>query len=279
MAALVYLLALSQAAWAWEAPTYPGFKLIWQDNFAGAAGAMPSSENWDIVTDISVNNELQKYTTSNRNLQMSGGQTLQIVPWRENGIWTSGRLESKYTVTPEAGCLTIAEAQIRFGSNDGGSKQGMWPAFWMLGDSIRSGTGWPECGEIDILETVNGELEGFGTLHCDVFPGGVCNEPNGRGHTVSFPDQEWHTWRVTWDLQDADWRGQSIAWFRDGEQFHEVTGADIGVEGVWSSVAHSPMFFILNMAVGGNLPGDPNDSTKDGYGSMMEVGYVAHYTQ
>src|SRR5690606_10274699 len=99
-------------------------------------------------TDISVNNELQQYTTSNRNLQNSGGETLQIVPWRDGDGWTSARVESKYTFTPKEGSLTVAEAEIRFGNNNIENKKGFWPAFWLLGDSIRKGTDWPGAGEI-----------------------------------------------------------------------------------------------------------------------------------
>lgn len=242
------LLALSQAAWAWDAPAHEGYELVWQENFAGEGGSMPNPDNWNIVTDINVNNELQKYTTSNRNLQISGGSTFQIVPWRDGTGWTSGRIESTYTFTPEPSRLTAAEGQIRFGSNDVGDKQGYWPAFWLLGDSISNGTEWPTCGEVDIFEAVNGELTGHGTLHCD-----ACNEPVGVGSSVDIPDQGWHTWRVEWDRRADDWRAESLSWYRDGEKFHEVTGESLGDEGSWAAVAHSPMFFILNVAVGGNL--------------------------
>lgn len=251
------LLALSQAAWAWNAPAQDGYSLVWQDTFAGAGGSAPSSQNWNVVTNISVNNELQQYTTSNRNLQQSGGETLQIVPWRDGNGWTSGRVESKYTLTPEPDRLTAAEAQIRFGGNSADSKKGYWPAFWLLGASVRGGTEWPGCGEIDVFESVNGKLEGLGTAHCDVYPGGACDEPRGRSASVAMPSQGWHTWRVTWDRRDGDWRGQSIEWSRDGESFHRVTGGEINDEAVWASLAHSPLYFILNVAVGGDLVSPP----------------------
>ncbi|MBE3046961.1 family 16 glycosylhydrolase [Candidatus Bathyarchaeota archaeon] len=249
------LLALSQAAWAWHAPSHDGETLVWQDTFAGTSGSTPSPQNWRIVTDISVNNELQKYTTSHRNLQQSGGETLQIVPWRDSTGWTSGRVESNYVFTPSPGRLTAAEAQIRFGGNSADGKKGYWPAFWLLGESMRHGTDWPACGEIDVFESVNGRLEGSGTVHCDVIPGGICDEPNGRGASVDMSGQGWHTWRVTWDRRDGDWRRQAITWYRDGEPFHEVRGGEIGSEGVWASLAHSPLYFILNMAIGGTLVG------------------------
>lgn len=254
VAAKRLILALSQVAWAWNAPARDGYTLVWQDTFVGAGGSTPSPKNWHIETDIKVNNELQQYTTSNRNLQLSGGETLQIVPWREgNSGWTSARIESKYVFTPEQGRRTAAEASIRFGANSASSKKGLWPAFWLLGDALRHGTPWPASGEIDIFESVNGAAEAFGTVHCDVDQGGACDEPTGRGATVAVPDLGWHTWRVEWDRGDADWRRQSIEWFCDGVRFHVVTGEMLGSESVWASLAHSPMYFILNVAIGGNL--------------------------
>ena len=152
---------------AWDAPSYAGYRLVWADTFPGAGGNLPNENNWNIIDgNLGVNNELQTYRRSTRNVQTSGGNTLQLVPWRDGSSWTSGRLESKYTFTPQAGRRTMAEAQIRFGGNSIDTKQGMWPAFWVLGNSLRSGTPWPACGELDIMETVNGQLSGYGTIHC-----------------------------------------------------------------------------------------------------------------
>lgn len=153
---------------AYQPPSYAGYSLLWADTFSGSSATLPSSSNWDIINrNIGVNNELQTYRADPRQIQLSGGQTLQIVPWRDSQLqWTSGRIESRYTFTPGAGRRTLVEAEIRFGGNDISQKQGIWPAFWLLGQSIRTGTGWPACGEVDIMETVNGLLTGYGTVHC-----------------------------------------------------------------------------------------------------------------
>jgi beta-glucanase (GH16 family) len=264
---------------AWDAPSYDGYRLVWAETFAGPSNGLPNENNWNIIDgNIGVNNELQTYRRNARNVQTSGGYTLQLVPWKDGSDWTSGRLESKYTFTPQAGQRTMAEAQIRFGGNNLDTKQGIWPAFWLLGDSIRSGTAWPGCGELDILETVNGQLTGYGTVHCNVYPGGVCNEPTGRGGTVPIPNQDWQRWRIVWDRTSGDWRSQSITWFMNDRQFHQVRGDQLNNQGVWDSLTAKPLFFILNVAVGGNWPGYPNGNTLDGYGAMMEVGYVAQYS-
>ncbi|KAK3307195.1 concanavalin A-like lectin/glucanase domain-containing protein [Chaetomium strumarium] len=264
---------------AWDAPGYSGYSLNWQDNFAGPSGSLPNEGNWNIIDGyLNVNAELETYKRNPRQVQTSGGYTLQIVPWRDGNSWTSGRIESKYTFTPQAGKRTMAEAAIRFGGNAINTKQGIWPAFWLLGDSLRRGGSWPACGELDILETVNGQLTGYGTAHCDVYPGGICNEPSGRGASISIPNQDWHTWRIVWDRTNGDWRAQSITWYMDGRQFQQITGAQINNQNVWNTLAASPLYFILNVAVGGTWPGNPNSATLDGYGAMMEVGYVAQYS-
>ncbi|KAH6634728.1 concanavalin A-like lectin/glucanase domain-containing protein [Chaetomium sp. MPI-SDFR-AT-0129] len=262
-----------------DPPSYDGYTLAWADSFQGPSGSLPNENNWNIIDgNLGVNNELETYRRDPYNVQTSGGTTLQITPRRaSDGSWTSGRLESKYTFTPKSGGRTKAEAGIRFGANDPSTKQGIWPAFWLLGDSIRQGTSWPACGELDVMETVNGQLTGYGTVHCDVSPGGVCNEPSGRGKSVALDSQEWHTWSIVWDLTSGDWGSQSISWFLNGQQFNQITGSSIGNQGVWNSLTTKPLYLLLNVAVGGSWPGNPNGNTQDGPGAMMEVAYVAQY--
>lgn len=260
------------------APGYSGYNTVWQDAFTGNSGDLPNEGTWQIMTDVHVNNELQTYTRSNQNVQISGGGSLQIVPRRDSsGAWTSARLESNYVFTPADGKITVAEASIRFGSGmTAATGAGMWPAFWILGDAIRNGVTWPKGGEIDIMERVNGLFTGYGTIHCDVYPGGVCNEPSGLGLSVGIPDNGWHNWRMTIDRTPGSYADESLTWSLDGTSYHVVKGSQLG-ETVWNSLAASPLYFILNVAVGGDWPGSPNSATLDGFDNMMEVAYVAQY--
>ena len=109
-----------------SAPGYGGYNTVWQETFPGSAGQLVNEQRWQIVTNYHVNNEWQEYTRSNRNMQISGGGTLQIVPLldRATGKWTSGRVESWYTFTPRDGKVTLAEAKIRFGNAPAANKQG-----------------------------------------------------------------------------------------------------------------------------------------------------------
>ncbi|KAG8676771.1 hypothetical protein FPOAC2_02882 [Fusarium poae] len=273
---LPVLAALASLASATTAPHRPGLKLLWKDEFTGCQGCTPKDDNWNTALNINSNNELQVYSTSNKNIQLSGGDTLQLVPWKDGkGEWTSGRLESKKAWHADKNKALRVEASIRMG--DSARKQGMWPAFWMLGDALRHGTGWPLCGEIDIFERVNGDMTGFGTVHCGHEGGGPCNEPEGLGQRVTIPDNDFHAWSVVIDRRAASWQDEKITWLLDGTPFHSISGKTLNDEGTWATLAHSPMYVLLNVAVGGNWPGNPNKATEPGYKNMMEVAYVAVY--
>ncbi|KAK0643725.1 concanavalin A-like lectin/glucanase domain-containing protein [Cercophora newfieldiana] len=248
----MFLLLTATLTSAWTAPEYDGFSLVWSEDFAGADDAiLPNQKVWNIIdADLDVNAELEV---------------------SESRCWSSGRIESKYSFTPEAGKRTVVEAYIRFGNNSADTKQG-----------IRHGVQWPGCGELDILEILNSQSIGRGTAHCDVPQKGRCNEPVGLNSSVVVMNQGWCVPRL---IPTRPRMGRSvqpthvITWHMNEKQFHRVTGDQIGDSGVWSTLAQTPMFFILNVAVSGTLPGNPNGKTKDGYGAMMEVGYVARGTE
>lgn len=251
---LLLFFSIASLTAGWAPPAYSGYTNIWTDEFTYAAGVSPNPANWNIITGyLGVNAEWEEYTASSANVQCSGGQTLQLVPWRNPSTqygWTSGRVESKYTFTPTAGKVTRAEAEIRFGTNAISTKQGIWPAFWMLGQSLRQGGSWPACGELDAMETVNGVLTGYGTAHCGTYPGGICNEGTGISSHIAIPDQSWHVWRVEWDRTSNNWATETIKWSLDGVVFQTLTGSQL-TQDIWTALCHSPLYFILNVAVGG----------------------------
>lgn len=289
-----------------EAPVLGGLNLIWSDSFAGKAGDSVDTSKWDIAQGgwtispslacrleepvclapsvvltrylaIDTNQELQSYTDAGSNLQISGGGTVQFVPVKSSsGHWTSGRIESKASWTPAPGKIMQVEASARLGDAIAAQAQGMWPAIWMMGDSIHHGTQWPACGEIDIFESVNKDGTAYGTLHCTA---SACR-PNGaeglQGSTAT--DNDWHSYAVKIDRTSNDWTTESISFMKDGVSYFSVSGATIGDEAVWASLAHSPVYLIMNVAVGGSWPGDPNAETMAGYGNMLEVEYAAVYS-
>ncbi|RYP03720.1 hypothetical protein DL764_004944 [Monosporascus ibericus] len=273
----ILLPLLPSLAAAIAPPRMEGMNELWSERFEGPAGASPDRAVWNIMDSINTNNEVQTYTTSNQNLQISGGGTIQFVPRKspKDGHWTSGRIETVGSWTPEPGKVTKLAASILLGTNSGANKQGMWPAFWALGDAMRHGTEWPMAGEIDIFEQVSGTPKAHGTVHCGNMGGGPCNEPVGRGMDTELPaDGVFHEYAVNIDRTNEDWRAQTITWTLNGKSFYVLTGAEINDAPVWSTLAHSPLYLLLNLAVGGDWPGPPNDATLDGYGSMMEVQWV-----
>lgn len=236
-----------------QPPALDGLHLSWQESFDGCAGCAPNPDEWNVALNTNTNNERQEYTDSNSNIQLSGGQTLQLVPWKDgNGAWTSGRIETQDSFTPQPGKIMRVQAALRMGTN--ANRQGLWPAFWLLGDAMRHGTDWPMCGEIDVMEQVNGIPEGHGTVHCGQPEGGVCNEPTGLGRSVGIPDSEFHSWGIVIDRTSNNWQAETISWFLDGNVYSTLSGAQIGDEGTWATLAHSPLYLILNVAVGGNWP-------------------------
>ncbi|KAI8623158.1 glycoside hydrolase family 16 protein [Xylariaceae sp. FL1651] len=273
------LALLPSLAAAITPPNVNGMTVVWADDFEGPAGSPPNTNVWNIMDAINTNNEVETYTGSNNNLQISGGGTIQIIPRKSpSGHWTSGRIETKGSWTPQPGKVMMVSANILLGSNTVGNKQGIWPAFWLVGDAIRHGTPWPQAGEIDIFEQIDGVATGYGTLHCGTNPGGPCHETTGRSGNVAMPTSGFHTWSVKIDLTNGDWRAQTISFQLDGNTYYTVSGADLNDGPVWSTLAHSPLYMILNVAVGGDWPGAPNDATLDGYGAMMEVQWVAVYS-
>jgi beta-glucanase (GH16 family) len=246
------LLALLPAlAAAVTPPSYDGYSVVFSDDFTGSAGSSPNSTNWNVALSIDTNNEAETYTTSHTNLQISGGQTVQFIPRKSaSGIWTSGRIETKGSWTPTDGKIMLIQASIYLGSAPQANKQGLWPAFWALGDSMRHGTEWPAAGEIDIFEQVDGIATAYGTVHCGSTTGGPCNEPSGLATSVAMPTDGFNTYAVRIDRTNSDWTQQTITWELNGAVFKTLTGSDIDDSGVWSTLAHSPYYVLLNVAVG-----------------------------
>ncbi|KAF4786050.1 glycosyl hydrolase family 16 [Colletotrichum scovillei] len=270
------LFSLTPFVGALVPPAQDGMRIIWSETFQGNAGAPPRSDTWNVALAIDTNNEVQTYTESSWNVQISGGETIQLIPRKSaSGVWTSARIETKAAWTPQPGGKMRVQSMFRMGDN--ANKQGMWPAFWMLGDAVRNGVQWPLCGELDIFEQINGQATATGTVHCQQESGGICNEPSGRGVATSMPDNGWHTWALEWDRTSNNWVTETITWYRDGVVFNQLKGSDIGDEGIWATLCHMPYYVLMNVAVGGTLPGSPTDATQDGYGSMMEIGYLTVY--
>lgn len=234
-----------------EPPEVAAAAVTFSDNFDGPAGAAVDSSKWQIETGDNVNNhERQYYTSGNKNAALDGQGHLVITARRENPSnyqcwygtcqYTSARLNTSGKFTAQYGHV---EARMKVPRG-----QGMWPAFWMLGTPVN----WPDSGEIDIMENVGFEPSTVhGTIHGPGYSGsgGIgagYSLPNGQAFADAF-----HTFAV-------DWAPDSITWSVDGNVYQRRTPADLGGK-QW--VFNKPYFLILNLAVGGYWPGDPDGST------------------
>jgi len=129
----------------------------------------------------------------------------------------------------------------------------------MLGTNIGS-VGWPTCGEIDILEQVNTSNTILGTMHWN---GGSGHVQYGSSTTTTLAD--YHVYAVEWDTN-------SIKWFVDNTLY--VTG-NIANNINNTGAFHNPFFIILNLAVGGDLPGNTiNDAECLATCRLIMYGYI-----
>ncbi|MFF4851455.1 ricin-type beta-trefoil lectin domain protein [Streptomyces sp. NPDC001194] len=224
------------------------------DEFDGPAGAAVDPGKWQTETGDNVSNhERQYYTAGNRNAALDGQGHLVITARRENpgnyACWY-GRCEYTSARLNTAGRFTQAyghvEARLKVPRG-----QGMWPAFWMLGNDIGQ-VGWPNSGEIDVMENVGFEPSTIhGTIHGPGYSGSggigaAYTLPGGQAFADAF-----HTFAV-------DWAPDSISWSVDGAVYQRRTPADLGGR-TWAF--NKPFFLILNLAVGGYWPGDPDAGT------------------
>ncbi|REH29579.1 glycoside hydrolase family 16 protein [Kutzneria buriramensis] len=236
--------------------------VTFSDDFDGSAGAGVDLGKWHFETGDNVNNhEREWYTDGTDNAALDGQGDLVITAKRENPgnyqCWygpceyTSARLSTAGQFTQAYGHF---EARMKIPRG-----QGMWPAFWLLGDDIGD-VGWPQCGELDIMENVGFEpTTVHGTMHGPGYSGA-----NGIGAGYDGPvfADDFHTYAL-------DWSPGSIGWSVDGNLYETRTPADVGGN-QW--VFDHPFHIILNLAVGGDWPGDPDDSTQ--FPQQLVVDYV-----
>lgn len=240
---------------------YDGWELVWHDEFDGNS---VDTDNW--VFEIGDgcphlcgwgNNELQYYREQNAWVE-DGILTIEARKESfDNRQYTSSRMKTQGKQLFQYGRIDI-RALLPAG-------QGIWPALWMLGNDITS-VGWPKCGEIDIMEMIGGngrENQVHGTLHWDL-NGHV---QAGGSYTLSsgtFGD-EYHVFTIIWDED-------TITWFVNDIQFYQI---DITPDHM--TEFHQEFFFIFNVAVGGNWPGNPDETTV--FPQQMRVDYVRVFQQ
>lgn len=221
------------------------YQLVWSDEFNGTS---VNTNDWNFETGGGGwgNNEKEYYQSSNA----TEANGYLVITAKKQRVKANGYTSARMT--------TKAKHQFTYGKIEARISlplvQGLWPAFWMLGANIDQ-VNWPTCGETDIMEHINTDNIIYGTIHW-----------NNNGHvqygcnTTTTPDA-FHVYTVEWD-------STSIKWSVDSVQYCQ---ADISN----TDAFHKPFFVILNMAVGGNWPGQTIDDKK--LPASMYVDYVRVY--
>jgi len=239
----------------------PPWRIVWQDEFDGAAGQRPDPSKWraDVGGDGWGNNQLEFDTDRTDNAALDGAGHLQIIAKRESfggRQYTSARLNTIGRFERTYGRF---EARIRLPRG-----QGIWPAFWLLGGNLAN-VGWPDCGEVDIMENRGHQPRiNRGSLHGPGYSGGA-----NHGREVEAPvdlTSGYHVYAVEWDPG-------RVVWKLDEQVFFTATPADLPAGANW--VYDHPFFIILNVAVGGNYSGNPDGSTT--FPQTMLVDHVRVY--
>lgn len=228
--------------------------LVWSDEFDGAAGDLPDPTVWraELGGGGWGCGQSQTYTDHPANGSLDGEGHLALVarrePCRDDGGLDA---ETAMTVT-SARLVTKGRLHLRYGRVEARVKvprgRGLWPAFWMLGADIDD-VGWPACGEIDVMEVVGSQpTVVHGTLHGPGYAG--LEHGVGHGHDAGVDlAADFHVYGV-------EWTPGRITWRLDGEPYATLTPDD--VPGDRWPFTHDH-FLLLNLAVGGDWPGNAND--------------------
>ena len=246
-------------------------KLAFKDEFNESANSPVDTKKWtaEIGGAGWGNQELQYYTNSIENAYHDGNGSLvikavKLAPPLNLNCWygacqyTSARLITKQKFDRKYGRF---EARIKIPRS-----QGMWSAFWMLGNNIDK-VGWAECGEIDIMENIGREPSiVHGTIHGPGYSGA-----NGIGAGYSLPDNS--VFADDFHVYAVEWSENKIQWFVDGKLYKTITSKDISQNAQW--VFDHPFFLILNLAIGGPWGGKPDNSTL--FPGVMMIDYVRVY--
>ena len=247
------------------APKLDGYELLWSDEFDGDKlnediwSYDPHEPGW-------TNNELQEYTTSTDNVFVKDGVlTLKALKTDKNGkdYYTSGKVKSQGKKDFTYGKVTVS-AKVPQG-------QGLWPAIWMMPTDEQHYGQWPKCGEIDIMEVLGNDTKtAYGTVHY--------GEPHAQQQkdyklVVGSFAEKFHEYSVEWEPGEMRWYIDGNEYLKVNDWFTAVDGED---EKPYPAPFDQPFFVQLNLAVGGDWPGNP-DSTTNFDKAQFEIDYVRVY--
>ncbi len=233
----------------YEAPaTYPGYNLVWSDECNGPSldAAVWTPESGDGCPQLCGwgNNELEYYTNNTNNLFFQDGKMIIEAKAESFGgkNYTSARIKTQGKKTFKFGRIDI-RAILPKG-------KGIWPAFWLLPQDNVYGN-WPKSGEIDMMENMGSDPSRvLGTLHFGPGPNSTYISKNYILPGATFNEQ-FHVFSL-------EWKQDQIKWYVDNTLYGTINKADLGSN---NYPFNEQFYLILNLAVGGNFPGNPDATT------------------
>ena len=250
--------------WLIEDPGALGYSLVWSDEFDGIS---IDTTKWNFEIGNGEwgwgNNELQYYTGRTQNARIENGNL--VIEAREESYGGESYTSARMTTQNKA-FWTYGKMEARIKLPYG---QGMWPAFWMMPQEFWN-PGWPESGEIDIMEAVNTVAWVKSSLHYGQ------NDPQIHN---SYGSAEYYlpgggNFSQDFHVYGMEWEEGIFKFFVDGVQIGSTTSWWATYE-AWPAPFNRPFFFILNVAVGGQWPGSPDGSTV--FPQQMLVDWVRVY--
>jgi beta-glucanase (GH16 family) len=241
--------------------------LVWSDEFNNPSGTSPDPSNWsaDLGAWGSSSGDLETDTGSAANVSTDGQGNLALTALQQTVTGPDGKTRGYTSARLESGGLRSfqygkIEARMEIPAG-----QGLWPQLWMLGDNMGS-TGWPNCGEIDIMEMIDQKTV-YGTLHGPVTGSSSAYTDQGRVTSPSSLAGGFHTYGIVWSPG-------SITWTLDGTPYNTVDRASLPAGDQW--VFDSQRFhLVLDLAVGGSWAGAPSASTQ--FPAKLNVDWVRVY--
>ncbi len=249
-----------------EVPQIDDYTLLWNDEFTGSSlnkdlwNYEPHEPGW-------TNNELQEYTTSEDNVFLRDGKLVlkAIKTTQDSGkdYYTSGKV-----TTQNKGDFTYGKVVVSAKAPEG---KGLWPAIWMMPKDESFYGQWPKCGEIDIMEVLGSNVStAYGTVHY--------GEPHAEQQGTYVLSEG--TFADSFHEYSVEWEPGEMRFYIDGNLYHTVNDWFTAVSGEdekpYPAPFNQPFFVQLNLAVGGNWPGDP-DANTDFNKAEFEVDYVRVY--
>lgn len=236
-----------------------GYELVWQDEFNGNELNL-DDYNYEIGDGCDQNlcgwgnNEKQLYTDAAENIRVENGKLIMTATKTGPSSYNSARIQTKGKQEFEFGRIDI-RAKLPEG-------QGIWPALWMLGDNIDE-VGWPACGEIDIMELIGHQPKAVhGTAHW-----GADGSSQSTFSTSTYSIDE--GFQDAFHVFSIVWKFNQIEWYVDETRYKILTFQDMNGA---TYRFNNAFYFIFNVAVGGNWPGNPDETTV--FPQTMEIDYI-----